>query len=631
MPADAGTKIDTSLVSINALKVLKRLTESGFQAYLVGGSVRDLLLGKSPKDFDVSTDAHPEQVRELFRNSRMVGKRFRIVHVRFGREIVEVATFRASREAVDSNLETSDGGMILSDNDYGTFEEDVFRRDFTINGLYYNADDNKVTDLVDGLTDLKNKVIRLIGEPTARYREDPVRMLRAMRFAAKLDFTFEPATGDPIRELGHLLQDVPAARLFEEFLKLFMSGQALSTHTLMEQYDIFQWLFPGSRNHKEPERSTRLTELALQSTDRRISEDLPVTPAFIIAAILWQPFIEEREAQEEKGLSSVDATWEAGNRVLAAQQLLVSIPKRFSIPAREIWNLQFRLPIRNGKRAESLVSHKRFRAAYDFLLLREESGEPLEGLGAWWTQYQEKDGDGRQEMVQSLGEGPPKKKRKRKPRRRSKGTNPEAGQNSQAGNSQSSDSQSSDSQSGNSQSGNSQSSSSPPSNSQSASSQRGNSQRGNSQRSSSQRSNSQRGNGQRGNSQRGNSQRGNSQRGNSQSGNTQSGNSQRGDSQPGNSKGQSRSPEKDGNQRQRRPKIARHAPIGPMQSGSEPIYGPMASGRGPVEPDMNGNINGNVAENEPDGNRATQTDADDVDGNRTDLQYNPDPNRSFNR
>lgn len=391
-------------VSINALKVLSRLSEHGYQAYLVGGSVRDILLNRTPKDFDVATDAHPEDVHELFRNSRMIGRRFKIVHVRFGRDIIEVATFRASKSIEETDQ--TESGLLLSDNDYGSFEEDAVRRDFTLNALYYSPDTLKVTDLVHGQADIEAKIIRLIGEPESRYREDPVRMLRAIRFKTKLGFSIDPNSEQPMFKLGYLLQDISPARLFEELLKLFMSGNANAVFDELLAYDIFGWLFPDAKRAMEQYPAKNLIREALLSTDRRIEQDLPVTPAFIYAALLWYPFVDEKQRLEQEGASHPDASNEAAANVIAKQLLFTSIPRRFSTPMREIWNLQFRLP--NRKKAKTLIGHKRFRAAYDFLLLRELAGEKLDNLGEWWTKYQEDNPTERQ---------PVKPRRRRRPRR----------------------------------------------------------------------------------------------------------------------------------------------------------------------------------------------------------------------
>ncbi|MFT6437185.1 MAG: poly(A) polymerase [Candidatus Azotimanducaceae bacterium] len=393
MSDDIAITLNADQINLNARKVVKRLQDSGYEAYLVGGCVRDLLLGKTPKDFDVSTNAHPEEVRDLFRNSRMIGRRFMIVHVRFGREIIEVATFRA--EHPEENHDTydsshiSEGGMILSDNRYGTFREDARRRDFTINALYYDPENQEILDPLEGIEDLKRQQIRLIGTPVDRYREDPVRMLRALRFRAKLGFEIEEQTRAAISELGYLLQDIPPARLFEEVLKLFMSGYGKEALYCLTEEDTFRWLFPDTESLLNDSHHRSLIELALESTDTRIGNDMPVTPAFIFAALLWGPFLKERQRLiDEEGVTIYAANMEAANNVVAKQQLFTSIPKRFSGPMREIWFLQFRLPNKTGKKAIAVASHKRFRAAYDFLLLRERSGEALDDLGAFWTQYQ---------------------------------------------------------------------------------------------------------------------------------------------------------------------------------------------------------------------------------------------------
>ncbi len=408
-------------INTNALKVVTRLTENGYQAYVVGGCVRDLLLGKSPKDYDVATDAHPDEVRDLFRNSRIVGRRFRIVHVRFGREVVEVATFRAPHNEAETEAHFNDDGRILEDNIYGTFDEDVHRRDFTMNALYYQPETDTLLDEVGGLADVETGKIRLIGEPENRFREDPVRMLRAIRFRAKLGFDIDDAAESALRRLGYLLQDIPRARLFEEVLKLFMNGHGERSFEELVEFDLFGWLFPDSRRLLDSTPARELIRLALASTDTRIAADKPVTPAFIYAALLWYPFLEERQSLIDDGTPMLPATYEAAGNILAKQQLFTSIPKRFSLPVREIWNLQFRLPARFGKKAFSLLEHKRFRAAYDFLLLRESAGEALDGLGQWWTEFQEADADQRQSMVKALGggkRGPATGSRRRYRRRR---------------------------------------------------------------------------------------------------------------------------------------------------------------------------------------------------------------------
>lgn len=415
-------------ISDSALKVLYRLKDAGYEAYLVGGCVRDLQLGKHPKDFDIATEAHPEQVHELFRNSRLIGRRFKLVHVRFGREIIEVATFRASHDSnsavTGQHGKQSDSGLILRDNVYGTVEDDAIRRDFTVNALYYSITDKGITDFVDGWEDLNQRTLRLIGDPEARYREDPVRMLRAVRFAAKLDFTLAPSTEAPIIQLADLLCDIPPARLFEEVLKLFLSGHAEQTFKLLQEFDLFAPLFPATARcledqQREPEGASHVEELiiqALRNTDSRIQQGKSVTPAFLFAALLWYP-LQYRARQLEKNLPPLPALQQAAQDVISEQVKAISIPRRFSIPMREIWELQPRLPRRFGKRAEQLLEHPRFRASYDFLLMREASGEQLDNLGEWWTHFQDAHPNVRNDMSNALNSEKPRRKRKRKPRK----------------------------------------------------------------------------------------------------------------------------------------------------------------------------------------------------------------------
>ncbi|MDR9467400.1 polynucleotide adenylyltransferase PcnB [Marinospirillum sp.] len=406
--------ISRSEIHEGALKVLYRLHKSGHQAYLVGGCIRDRLLGKNPKDFDVATDATPEEVNQLFRNSRIIGRRFRIVHVRFGRDIIEVTTFRGQAKTENTaHHRQSDEGMLLRDNVWGSIEEDAARRDFTINALYYNIADFSVYDFTGGLEDIKNRRLRLIGDPETRYREDPVRMLRAIRFMAKLDFELEEQTAAPIREHAELLLQVAPARLFDEVLKLFLSGQALKTFHLLQEYHLFGMLFPASYEaFKVNPTSLRLVEQALANTDQRIHEDRPVAPAFLYAALLWPGLLQINEDLLKRGTPPFPAMQQAGNRLLQRQNQHITIPKRFAFPMREIWDLQLKLPKRQGKQAWRLLQEPRFRAAYDFLLLRETAGEATEGLAAWWTEFQRSDQAGQQQLQSQLGR--PKKPRGRR-------------------------------------------------------------------------------------------------------------------------------------------------------------------------------------------------------------------------
>ena len=415
----------------NATKVVYRLTDQGHEAYLVGGCIRDLLLKKRPKDFDVATSAHPEQAHELFKRSRLIGRRFKLLHVRFGREIIEVATFRADHDSAkkqsDNHGKQADSGLILRDNVYGSIEDDAIRRDFTINALYYCVNSHKIYDFTQGYEDLNAKKIRMIGDPESRYREDPVRMLRAIRFAAKLKFSIEPQTEAPIRELSGLLQGIAPARLFDEVLKLFQSGHAVGSFTLLREYDLFVQLLPGVEAALQQDDSGLVESLivaGLKNTDRRINQRKSVTPAFLYATMLWHPLQTRMQAlrDADSKMPVLAALHAAANDVLAEQVKRTAIPRRFSTPIREIWELQLRLPRRHGNRAQQTLDHPRFRAAYDLLLLREQSGESLDNLGEWWTEFQSANSERKEEMVNAI---PTDKgaRSPRKPRRRSRAKN----------------------------------------------------------------------------------------------------------------------------------------------------------------------------------------------------------------
>ena len=385
-------------ISDSALKVMSRLRNKGHQAYLVGGAVRDLLLGGRPKDFDIATDATPEAIHALFRNSRIIGRRFRIVHVRFGREIIEVTTFRGHHENGDQDTSERGGnhsrqsasGLLLRDNVYGTLEEDAVRRDLTVNALYYDAGKFEVFDHVHGLQDLQRRNICVIGEPAVRFREDPVRMLRVLRFAAKLDFSIDPDTAKAIPGCSALLGEIPAARLFDEFLKLFLAGHAAATLEKLLKHDLLQYLFPQSNAclHKDSH-ALALVRAAMTNTDLRIAQGKPVTPAFILAALLWPAAKQVAQHLEQRGDPPMVAMHSAAQQTISEAAQHISIPRRFSQPMREIWEFQLRLQRRQGRKAAELVDHRRFRAAYDFLLLREQAGEETGNLGSWWTEFQE--------------------------------------------------------------------------------------------------------------------------------------------------------------------------------------------------------------------------------------------------
>lgn len=412
--------VSRSMISEPAKKVLNRLNKAGFEAYLVGGGVRDILLGEQPKDFDIATDATPEEVHELFRNSRLIGRRFRIVHVLFGREVIEVTTFRgnANNDDVDDDddRKTSEHGLLLRDNVYGNQEEDALRRDFTVNALYYCIRDFTVIDYAGGVDDLNRRQLRLIGDPETRYREDPVRMLRAVRFAAKLGFTIEPVTEAPIRELAPLLSHIPPARLFEEVLKLFSAGYGEATWYLLQQYGLLAPLFPDTVRAISDGQPDDLIVRALQNTDDRLRQGKSVTPYFMYAALLWPALQAEWQRRQDNGEPVQPALHQSIAKVIGRQVQATSIPKRFSGPMKEIWELQMRLPRRQGKRAYAIMEHPRFRAAYDFLLVREAAGEIEPGLGQWWTDFQAADEREREQMLSQLGQqGPRKRRRRRKP------------------------------------------------------------------------------------------------------------------------------------------------------------------------------------------------------------------------
>ncbi|MGK8146411.1 polynucleotide adenylyltransferase PcnB [Enterobacter hormaechei] len=414
-------------ISENALKVLYRLNKAGYEAYLVGGGVRDLLLGKKPKDFDVTTSATPEQVRKLFRNCRLVGRRFRLAHVMFGPEIIEVATFRGHHEAGVNDRTTSQrgqNGMLLRDNIFGSIEEDAQRRDFTINSLYYSVADFTVRDYVGGMQDLKDGLIRLIGTPETRYREDPVRMLRAVRFAAKLNMRISPETAEPIPRLATLINDVPPARLFEESLKLLQAGYGFETYNLLREYNLFQPLFPTiTRYFTENGDSAmeRMIAQVLKNTDTRIHNDMRVNPAFLFAAMFWYPLLETAQRiTQESGLAYYDAFALAANDVLDEGCRTLAIPKRITTLVRDIWQLQLRMSRRQGKRAWKLMEHPKFRAAFDLLSLRAEveRNQELQRLAQWWGEFQVSAPPEQKDMLTDLDDEPGPRRRHRRPRKR---------------------------------------------------------------------------------------------------------------------------------------------------------------------------------------------------------------------
>ncbi|XBS71808.1 polynucleotide adenylyltransferase PcnB [Acerihabitans sp. KWT182] len=422
-------------ISENALKVLYRLNKAGYEAYLVGGGVRDLLLGRKPKDFDITTDATPEQMRKLFRNCRLVGRRFRLAHVMFGPEIIEVATFRghhsahepdesgAAPQAPVASLQAHNG-MLLRDNIFGSIEEDAQRRDFTVNSLYYSVADFTVRDYTGGMRDLQAGIIRLIGDPETRYREDPVRMLRAVRFAAKLNMTVDAATAEPIPRLASLLRDIPAARLFEESLKLLQAGYGEPTYRLLCEYQLFQPMFPLiSRNFTElgDSHMEHMVTQVLKNTDQRVQNNMRVNPAFLFSAMLWYPLLEQaQKLAQEGGLVYFDAFSLALNDILDEQCRSLAIPKRLTTLMRDIWQLQLRLARRQGKRAYKLIEHPKFRAAYDLLALRAEveNSAELKRLTQWWKELQIAAPPSQKSIPSDLDEESVAPTRPRRPRRR---------------------------------------------------------------------------------------------------------------------------------------------------------------------------------------------------------------------
>jgi poly(A) polymerase len=378
-------------MSQNALRVLYRLREAGFGGYLVGGAVRDLLVGGAPKDYDVATDATPEQVKSLFRNCRLIGRRFRLAHVVYGREIIEVATFRANTDDGSGDREQHEGGRLLRDNVYGTIEDDAIRRDFTANALYYAIEDFSVRDYAGGYDDVQARLLRLIGDPEARYREDPVRMLRAVRLAAKLDFAIEAGTAEPIPRLALLLGEAAPARLFEETLKLFLSGHAVASFERLEAHGLLAALLPETAQALASNKSGALRRMLVQglrNTDSRVAADESVSPAFLYAVLLWPAYCRALAMLQAQGVHAADAQRRAADRVTLHQVSRTALPRRFSLPMQEIWLFQQRFSQRQRKRVLRLLAHPRFRAAFDFLELRLAASDAHAEDVAFWREAQ---------------------------------------------------------------------------------------------------------------------------------------------------------------------------------------------------------------------------------------------------
>jgi poly(A) polymerase len=423
LPSDAASRVPREkhglareAISPAAAKVCAVLREAGFSAYVVGGAVRDLLLGIEPKDFDIATDARPEQIKPLFRRALVIGRRFRLVHVMMGPETVEVSTFRA---ADPETAEKDEHGRVLRDNVFGTQEEDARRRDFSVNALYYDPATEEVVDFHRGLADLKKRVMRVIGDPETRYREDPVRMLRGVRLAAKLGLTLDSASRAPIRRLAPLMERVPPARLFDEMLKLLLSGHASACLRQLREVGLHKGLLPLLDVILEQPLGERFVTLALAQTDERVLAERPVSPAFLFAALLWHEVLAAWKVRQSRGERSVPALENAMDEVLDTQCAKLAITRKLTATMREVWVMQPRFEQRSAGRAFRLLDAPRFRMAYDFLALRAASGEVPAELEAWWRAFQSADGDTRQAML--LPDTGPKKRRRRRRRKRGAG------------------------------------------------------------------------------------------------------------------------------------------------------------------------------------------------------------------
>lgn len=423
IPRDQHT-ISRKDISPNALRVLYRLRDAGFAGYLVGGAVRDLLVGGHPKDFDVATNATPEQVKQLFRNCRLIGRRFRLAHVVFGNEIIEVATFRANSDDGSGDREM-ENGRLVRDNVYGSVEDDAVRRDFTANALYYAIEDFSVRDYVGGFEDVQARTLKLIGDPEQRYQEDPVRMLRAVRLAAKLDFTIDPATAEPLPRLAPLLADAAPARLFEEILKLFLSGHGVASFEGLERHGLLAALLPETAAALKSNRSGALRRMLLEGlagTDKRVEREESVSPAFLFALLLWPAYCRAQVSLQAEGVHVEEAQRRAADRVTLHQLNTVALPRRFSLPMQEIWLLQNRFSHRQRKRVMRLLTHPRFRAAFDFLVLRMAASNEHADDVAFWREAQSQSPDALASSLVSgaadAGDdnGGPRKRRRRRRR-----------------------------------------------------------------------------------------------------------------------------------------------------------------------------------------------------------------------
>ena len=395
-------------ISQSARKVCETLQSRGYAAYVVGGAVRDLLLGLRPKDFDVATDAYPEDVHKLFRRSRLIGRRFKLAHVMFGEETVEVSTFRARTAS-----ETDEHGRVVRDNIYGTREDDAIRRDFTVNALYYDPSNETILDYHDGLRDLRRKSVRIIGDARERYREDPVRMLRAARFAAKLGFAIDERTRKPISEMAHLLENVPPSRVYEEMHKLLLSGHAATSLRQLRSLGLHHGLLPLLDVIFEQPMAERFVFLALEQTDSRVRSEKSISPAFLFAALLWHEVLAAWK-KAQRALKPIPALFQAMDAVLDIQSDKLAIPRRFTTVMKEIWALQPRLEQRSGRRPFALLAHERFRAGFDFLVLRCASGETSGELSQWWEKFQHAGEGERESMLLAPQPGDHRRRRRRR-------------------------------------------------------------------------------------------------------------------------------------------------------------------------------------------------------------------------
>ena len=413
--------VEREAISKCAKRTCEELQRAGYLAFVVGGAVRDLLVGLRPKDFDIATNATPDEVRSVFRRSRIIGRRFQIVHVLCGAETVETSTFRAhfTREVTEEN--TDEHGRMLSDNVFGTQAEDAMRRDFTVNALFYDPVKEEVWDYVHGLKDIKSRKLVMIGDPATRYREDPVRMLRAARLAAKLGLEIDAKTKEPIRGMRHLLENVPQARLFEEILKLLLSGNAVECVRVLRELELHHGLLPLLDTALEDPEAGPFAMAALRATDERLAENKPVSPAFLLAALLWGQVEKNLRKFEGKGQPTIPALHAAMHEALDMQRESLAIPRRFDATMKELWLMQPRFLQRGGQRPYRLLEHPRFRAAYDFFALRAASANAPQEVARWWERFQDANADQREEMLVSDESGPKKKRRRRRGKRKPEG------------------------------------------------------------------------------------------------------------------------------------------------------------------------------------------------------------------